>query len=70
MLNMGMYTAFDEFIFNRNRRFLLLVYHLYMILTQIILLNMLIAIMAKTFDTIWEAQVCSLSRPDLSPPPE
>ena len=48
MLNIGLYTYYDSSTFHRERRFLLLVYHLYMLLTQIILLNMLIAVMSES----------------------
>jgi len=54
MLNIGLYTYYTETVFARDRRFLLIMYQLYMILVQVVLLNMLIAVMSKSHDRVSE----------------
>ena len=62
VLNIGLYTYYDEAIFTRHRRFLLLLYHFYMLLVQIILLNMLIAVMGESHSRVYgQSELVALS---------
>jgi len=54
MLNIGLYTYYSTDVFSTDRRFLLLVYQLYMVLVQVILLNMLIAVMGESHHRVSE----------------
>ena len=52
MLNIGLYTYYNSSVFKPERRFLLLIYQFYMILVQVILLNMLIAVMSESHNRV------------------
>ena len=54
MMNVGLYTYYDAAAFKNNRNFVMMVYHVYMILTQVVLLNMLIAVMNMSYTRVAE----------------
>ena len=55
MLNIGLYTFYDENIFNYKRNGLLLfLYQIYMLFIQIIMLNLIIAVMSESHHRVSE----------------
>jgi len=54
MLNIGLYTYYNSAVYSPERRVLVVIYQLYMILVQVILLNMLIAIMGESHHRVSE----------------
>ena len=51
-LNLGLYGYFDDTVFSTKRRFLLAVYEIYMMVVQVIFLNLLIAVMSESHSRV------------------